>query len=56
MAKVPEQWLSSILLTIYQNAAITREQIVQSTGLNPASVSQALQHLLHRAPSLKWAS
>jgi len=53
MAKVPEQWLSSILLTIYQNAAITREQIVQSTGLNPASVSQALQHLLRRGTIVK---
>jgi len=46
MAKIPEQWLSSILLAIYQDAAMTREQIVQTTGLNPASVSQALQHLL----------
>src|SRR6185295_12684495 len=53
MAKVPEQWLSSILLTIYQNAAITREQIVKTTGLNPASVSQALQHLLSSGTIVK---
>ncbi len=46
MARVPEQWLRTILLTIYQNAAVTREEIIRATGLNPASVSRALQNLL----------
>src|SRR5438034_7219326 len=46
MARVPEQWLRTILLTIYQNAAVTREEIIRATGLKPASVSRALQNLL----------
>lgn len=45
MPRVSDQWLKSILLTLYQRPAITREEIVRSTGLNPASVSQTLQHL-----------
>ena|SRR5579864_5266712 len=53
MVRIPEQWLKSILLTIYQRPAITREEIIRSTGLNPASVSQALQRLLSSGTILK---
>src|SRR6267142_791101 len=46
MSRIPAPWLKSILLTIYPKPAITRDEIIRSTRLNPASVSQALQHLL----------
>jgi len=53
MSRIPAQWLKSILLTIYAKPAITRDEIIRSTGLNPASVSQALQHLSSSGTILK---
>jgi len=53
MSRIPVPWLKSILLTIYPKPAITREEIIRSTGLNPASVSQALQYLLSSGTVLK---
>ena len=53
MSRIPAPWLKSILLTIYPKPAITRDEIIRSTGLNPASVSQALQHLLSSGTVLK---
>ncbi len=53
MPRIPEQWLKTILLVLYQRPAITREEIVRSTGLNPASVSHALQRLLSSGTIVK---
>ncbi len=53
MSRIPAPWLKSILLTIYPKPAITRDEIIRATGLNPASVSQALQHLLSSGTVLK---
>jgi len=53
MSRIPAQWLKSILLTIYAKPAITRDEIIRNTGLNPASVSQALQHLSSSGTILK---
>ncbi len=41
------------MLTLYQRSAITRDEIVRSTGLNPASVSHALQRLLSSGTIVK---
>lgn len=53
MRKIPEQWLSSILLAFYQRPAVTREEIIQVTNLNRGSASQALQHLANAGTILK---
>lgn len=53
MRKIPDAWLSSILLSLYQRAAVTREEIVRSTGLNSGSVSQALRCLADAGTVLK---
>ncbi len=53
MAKIAEQWLHKILETMYERRTVTRAQILQSTRLNPASVSHTLQHLLKRGTILK---
>jgi predicted NBD/HSP70 family sugar kinase len=53
MRKIPELWLSNILLTLYQRAAVTREEIVRSAGLNGGSVSQALRFLADAGTVLK---
>jgi len=45
--KVSDLWLRKILAVLYQRRHTTRAGIVDATGLNPASVSQALQHLMH---------
>ena len=47
MPKVADQWLEDVLIAVYQRPAVTREEITRATGLNPASVSHALQFLLH---------
>src|ERR1700683_5230494 len=46
MPKVADQWLKDVLIALYQRQAVTRDEILQATGLNPASASHALQHLL----------
>jgi predicted NBD/HSP70 family sugar kinase len=46
MPKIADQWLQDVLSAVYQRPAVTREEITKATGLNPASVSHALQFLL----------
>jgi predicted NBD/HSP70 family sugar kinase len=53
MRKVPDQWLSSILLSMYQRPAVTREEIIRATQLNGGSVSQALRYLIDSGTILK---
>jgi hypothetical protein len=53
MPSIPDQWLGIILLVLYQKPTITRDDIGRGTGLNPASVSQALQHLLSSGTIVK---
>jgi len=53
MRRVPDQWLSSILLNMYQRPAVSREEIVRSTQLNGGSVSQALRYLMDSGTILK---
>jgi predicted NBD/HSP70 family sugar kinase len=53
MRKVPDQWLSSILLSMYQRPAVTREEIIRSTLLNGGSASQALRYLIDSGTILK---
>lgn len=44
--KVADQWLRDVLLVLYRRRSATRGEIIEDTGLNPASVSLALRHLL----------
>ena len=53
MPKVANQWLQEILRLVYKRRAVTRTDIIQTTGLNPASVSHALRLLLDRGTVLK---
>jgi predicted NBD/HSP70 family sugar kinase len=53
MRRVPDQWLSTILLSMYQRPAVTREEIIRSTQLNGGSVSQALRYLMDSGTILK---
>jgi glucokinase len=53
MRRVPAQWLSSILLSMYQRPAVTREEIIRSTQLNGGSVSQALRYMMNSGTILK---
>ena len=53
MPKVANQWLQEILRLLYKRRAATRGDIIEATGLNPASVSQALRLLLNRGTVLK---
>jgi glucokinase len=53
MATVSEAWLCSILELLYQRRTLTRAEILEATGLNPASISQALRWLLHRGTLVK---
>jgi predicted NBD/HSP70 family sugar kinase len=46
MIKVADQWLRDILVLFAQLRTATRADILKATGLNPASVSHALQHLI----------
>jgi N-acetylglucosamine repressor len=56
MPKVAEQWLKDVLIALYQRQAVTRDEIIQATGLNPASVSHALQFLLRASTIQKMGS
>src|SRR5262245_5949498 len=51
--KIADQWLRQVLLLLYQKRHLTRIEIAELTGLNPASVSHALTHLLNRGLLLK---
>lgn len=51
--KIADQWLRQILLLLYQKHHLTRMEIGELTGLNQASVSHALTHLLNRGLLLK---
>jgi len=53
MRGVAGQWLRDILLAMFQRPATTRAEILRATGLNPASASHALQHLLRCGAVLK---
>jgi N-acetylglucosamine repressor len=53
MRKVPEQWLSSVLLSMYQRTAVTREEVIRTTLLNSGSVSQALRFLMDSGTIVK---
>jgi len=44
--KIADEWLRQILSLLYRRRNLSRIEIVESTGLNPASVSHALRHLL----------
>jgi predicted NBD/HSP70 family sugar kinase len=56
MPKVSDQWLQSVLGTLYHGRAMTRSAIVRATSLNPASASHALQFLLNRGVILKMGA
>lgn len=51
--KIADQWLRQVLLLLYQKRHLTRIEIAELTGLNQASVSHALTHLLTRGLLLK---
>jgi predicted NBD/HSP70 family sugar kinase len=51
--KIADEWLRHILRLLYQRRTLTRTEIIESTGLNPASVSHALRYLLDRGVLLK---
>jgi glucokinase len=48
MPRVSEAWLRKILTVLYERRHSTRAEIVRATRLNVASVSQAIQRLLHQ--------
>ncbi|MBK9168495.1 MAG: ROK family protein [Bryobacterales bacterium] len=53
MASIADQWLRDIVRILYQRRTLTRSDIVGVTGLNAASVSLALRHLLRNGTILK---
>jgi predicted NBD/HSP70 family sugar kinase len=53
MSKIADQWLRDILRTLYQRRDLTRSEIIQATGLNPASVSHALRYMLRAGAVVK---
>src|SRR6266851_7005163 len=53
MRKIADQWLRDILLALYQRQDVTRAEILEDTGLNPASLSHALRFLLRQGTVLK---
>ncbi len=53
MPKVANQWLQEILRLLYIRRTATRSDVIETTGLNPASVSQALRLLLDCGTVLK---
>lgn len=53
MARITEQWLRVIIEALYQQSSTTRSEILGKTGLNPASVSHALRHLIEAGVALK---
>ncbi|HEY3131600.1 MAG TPA: ROK family protein [Acidobacteriota bacterium] len=53
MPKISDQWLRDILSTLYQGRTSTRREIIRATGLNGASVSHSLKHLLNSGTIVK---
>jgi glucokinase len=53
MTKVADQWLRDILILLAQNRTVTRADILEVTGYNPASVSHALRYLIRSGLILK---
>jgi len=51
--RIADQWLCEILGLLYRKRKLTRSEITQATGLNPASVSYALRYVLERGLMLK---
>lgn len=46
--KIADLWLRQILSLLYQRRSLTRIEIIESTGLNSASVSHSLRYLLEK--------
>src|ERR1035437_5244276 len=46
--KIAGQWLRQILSLLYRRRNLTRIEIIESTGLNAASVSHTLRYLLEK--------
>ena len=46
--KIADEWLRQILSLLYQRRNLSRTEIIETTGLNAASVSHALRYLLTR--------
>src|SRR5260370_35831973 len=53
MIGIADQWLRDILRTLYEQRTATRSNIIEATGLNAGSVSQALRLLLSSGTILK---
>lgn len=53
MRKIAGDWLKKVLLLLHERKAATRGQIIAETGLNHASVSLAVRHLLRHGVVLK---
>jgi predicted NBD/HSP70 family sugar kinase len=53
MPKLADQWLRDILNAFYRQPISTRAEILLATGLNPASASHALRHLIRSRTVLK---
>lgn len=53
MRKVASSWLRKILLLLHQEKVVTRVRILEVTGLNHASVSIAVNHLLKHGVIMK---
>ena len=56
MPRVANHWLREILRVLYMRRTMTRADLIQATGLNPASVSHALRLLLQNGSSSRLAS
>jgi predicted NBD/HSP70 family sugar kinase len=46
--KIADQWLRQILSLLYQRRNLSRIEIIETTGLNAASVSHALRYLVSK--------
>src|SRR5882724_8359984 len=53
MPSIADRWLQDILRLLYQRRDVTRSEIIQATGLNPASVSHALRRRLRAGTVVK---
>jgi N-acetylglucosamine repressor len=53
MPRLTEDWLRQVLRTFYQQRTLTRTDLLNATGLNPASASHAIRHLMDRGVVVK---
>jgi len=53
--RIADQWLRLILSLLYRRRSLSRIEIVETTGLNPASASHALRYLLDHGLLLRTA-